>query len=153
MKYILTIITILILASCAMPTSEELQEQGLIVSAQVPDFDTVDAYFRWVYYNISYAYDETTYGRDYWQTPQETLVSRTGDCEDYVILFLFLLDNRLNIQGDMVIFRVESEQSYHATARVDGLYYDFGDVLSFYDDAQAVAVYSYQMTLYLLYNQ
>jgi hypothetical protein len=47
---------------------------------------------EWGSTNIEYASDDTTYGIiDYWQLPTETLVLRTGDCEDYAILLVSLL--------------------------------------------------------------
>ena len=40
----------------------------------------------WVSNNIEYSYES----REYWQLPRETLLSRTGDCEDYAILLVSL---------------------------------------------------------------
>jgi len=46
----------------------------------------------WVAYNIDYVSDEEKWGvTDYWQTSEETLSSRTGDCEDFAILLCTLL--------------------------------------------------------------
>jgi len=44
----------------------------------------------WVADNIVYESDEPRWGEDYWQTPEETLLYRTGDCEDYSILLCSL---------------------------------------------------------------
>jgi Bacterial transglutaminase-like cysteine proteinase BTLCP len=46
----------------------------------------------WVAYNIDYVPDEEQWGvDDYWQTSEETLSLRTGDCEDFAILLCTLL--------------------------------------------------------------
>jgi hypothetical protein len=45
----------------------------------------------WVADNIKYKSDEERWGKDYWQTPEETLSYSTGDCEDFSILLCSLL--------------------------------------------------------------
>jgi len=45
----------------------------------------------WVSINIDYMSDEERWGEDYWQTTEETLLYRTGDCEDFSILLCSLL--------------------------------------------------------------
>ena len=45
----------------------------------------------WVAINVCYTSDEKRWGKDYWQTPEETLTYRTGDCEDFSILLCSLL--------------------------------------------------------------
>lgn len=47
----------------------------------------------WVYENITYVSDRDSHGkREFWQTPEETLSSRTGDCEDFVILAMAMYE-------------------------------------------------------------
>jgi hypothetical protein len=45
----------------------------------------------WVADNIDYKSDESRWGEDYWQIPEETLSYGTGDCEDFATLLCSLL--------------------------------------------------------------
>jgi hypothetical protein len=58
----------------------------------------------WVAINVEYMSDEKRWGKDYWQTPEETLTYRTGDCEDFSILLCSLLRT----------YGIDSEQVYVA---------------------------------------
>jgi len=64
----------------------------------------------WVATNIDYMSDEQRWGRDYWQTPEETLSYYTGDCEDFSILLCSLLR----------AYGIDSEQVYVALGMNDG---------------------------------
>jgi hypothetical protein len=63
----------------------------------------------WVADNIEYKSDKERWGEDYWQTPEETLSYRTGDCEDFSILLCSLLR----------AYGIDAEQVYVALG-VDG---------------------------------
>jgi len=73
--------------------------------ADQPTQDGFDAIRDWVAANIEYKTDEEQWGVDeYWQTPEETLSLRTGDCEDFAILLCTLLR----------AYRIGEEQIYVA---------------------------------------
>jgi predicted transglutaminase-like cysteine proteinase len=64
----------------------------------------------WVATNIDYVSDEKRWGKDYWQTPEETLSYRTGDCEDFSILLCSLLRT----------YGIDAERVYVALGVVNG---------------------------------
>jgi hypothetical protein len=69
----------------------------------------------WVADNIAYESDEKRCGRDYWQTPEETLSYRTGDCEDFSILLCSLLRAYgIDAQRVYVALGVDGENDGHA---------------------------------------
>lgn len=62
-----------------------------------PMLSTQEEILRWVADEIIYKAEpvegeEGYLGYDDWQTPDETLLYRTGDCEDFTILLMYLLD-------------------------------------------------------------
>ena len=49
--------------------------------------DTPDKIVAWVHRNIWYKKDEQVHGKkEYWQTSEETLRLKSGDCEDFSVL-------------------------------------------------------------------
>jgi len=69
----------------------------------------------WVAINIDYMSDEERWGEDRWQTPEETLSYRTGDCEDFSILLCSLLRAYgIGAEQVYVAFGVDGEEDGHA---------------------------------------
>ena len=70
---------------------------------------------NWVADNIAYKSDGERSGRDYWQTSEETLSYRTGDCEDFSILLCSLL-RAYGIDGHRVYVAlgISGEEDGHA---------------------------------------
>jgi predicted transglutaminase-like cysteine proteinase len=69
----------------------------------------------WVATNIDYMSDKKRWGKDYWQTPEETLSYRTGDCEDFSILLCSLF-RAYGIDAEQVYIAlgVNDEEEGHA---------------------------------------
>jgi predicted transglutaminase-like cysteine proteinase len=80
-------------------------------------FSDFDALREWVAKQVTYKRDIDQYGvADYWQFPLETIVSKTGDCEDVAILFCTLM-RAYGVPATQVyvaIGGIEGTQSYHA---------------------------------------
>jgi len=71
---------------------------------EIPDLgiQTVQDAMGWVAYEIRYVSDDIHYPADeYWQSPAQTYVWRSGDCEDYAILALYLIHRDVGIDGMM----------------------------------------------------
>ena len=71
---------------------------------EIPDLgiQTVQDAMWWVADEIYYVSDSIHYPADeYWQSPAQTYVWRSGDCEDYAILALYLIHRDMGIDGMM----------------------------------------------------
>lgn len=69
---------------------------------------------------VVYRSDTAMHGAsDWWQTPSETLSTRTGDCEDSVILYCSLLA-AMHIPSQMVKCTVDGRGHMYAVAVIDG---------------------------------
>lgn len=80
---------------------------------------------RVVQSNVEYASDSWQYGAiEYWATPEETWQSGLGDCEDYAILTLYLLERDFDIKGALVFGTNFFSGEGHAWIRVDGQDYE-----------------------------
>ncbi|MFC1987990.1 transglutaminase-like domain-containing protein [Chloroflexota bacterium] len=95
-----------------------------------------DRLYRWVVTNISYSHDsyipslpenisgELTWQRSYWRLPDETLVDKTGDCEDMAVLLASMLRNynEPNYRVWILIIYSTATESAHAAVAfpVDG---------------------------------
>jgi len=78
----------------------------------------------WVATNIHYMSDEERWGKDYWQTPEQTLLYRTGDCEDFSILLCSLLRSYgIDAERVYVTLGVDGEEDGHAFL-IENWYHD-----------------------------
>jgi len=83
-----------------------------------------DAIRDWVADNIAYKSDQEHWRGDYWQTPEETLSYRTGDCEDFAILLCSLLRAYgIDAERVYVTLGVDGGEDGHAFL-VEDWYYD-----------------------------
>jgi len=95
------------------------------------DDDAVFAIVKEVADSIDYRTDEELYGVfDYWASARETEDALAGDCEDYAILALFRIYDRLGVKGAMLTGHGFNAGTWHAWIEVGGVEYDptFGAV-------------------------
>ncbi|HTZ10791.1 MAG TPA: transglutaminase-like domain-containing protein [Candidatus Margulisiibacteriota bacterium] len=72
---------------------ELLEESRTIGNLKSCNLRTPELISQWMQNNIAYKSDWALHGvMEYWQTPQETLTLKAGDCEDAAFLIQALLD-------------------------------------------------------------
>jgi len=73
-----------------------------------PPYPTlVYPFLRWMRYRIDYVSDDTTHNvLEYWQSPDQTYLSKKGDCEDFTVLGMYLIRQELGGWPGMVIGRI-----------------------------------------------
>ncbi len=86
------------------------------------DIQVDDPYsaFDYVYNNIIYKNENI----DFWQLPETTYQEKSGDCEDFTILFMYILDTRLSIQSSMIITYDSINDKYHSVVLCNDDYFD-----------------------------
>lgn len=92
---------------------------------EIPDLglSTIPSVMDWVSDEIWYVSDDIHYpANEYWQSPLQTYVWRTGDCEDYCILALYLIHRDVGIDGKMALGGYNGYG--HAWVYVDGHYWE-----------------------------
>jgi hypothetical protein len=102
-----------------------------VTSFNVPgityEADGAEGVLSWVARWVRYAPDTAGYGEiEYWATPEETYWSRSGDCEDYAILTLYLLERDVGVSG-WLILGLDGEhpdEMGHAWIELDGVAYE-----------------------------
>jgi len=75
---------------------------------------------NWVGNNIKYEHDDAVHGvRDYWQLGRETVVLKTGDCEDFSILLCSLLRAAGYSPDDVYVVIGKNPNGYHAWVKIN----------------------------------
>ena len=89
----------------------------------IPGVESVEDVSDWMDVNINYKSDQEQYGQhEYWASPEETMESRWGDCEDIGILWLRLVHDNLGGTGELVT-QYGPENVWHIYARAWGVEY------------------------------
>lgn len=74
------------------------------------DIKSPDSLELWLKYTIKYVADE----EEYWQTPEETVKLKTGDCEDFAILAMHVLRSLGYRDVHLVVIAYKNEDVAHA---------------------------------------
>jgi len=93
----------------------------------------------WVRWNIDYM--EEDYPNDRWQTPEYTYAFRTGDCEDMVILWMYLMEKQAGLSGTrLIVVKPNWSVELHVLGWFDGWYYEcvggvrFESIVGYYEE-------------------
>ena len=92
---------------------------------EIPELgiQTVQDAMSWVAHEIRYVSDAIHYpANEYWQSPAQTYVWRSGDCEDYCILVLYLIHRDVGIDGKMCVGMCYG--GMHGWVYVDGHFWE-----------------------------
>jgi predicted transglutaminase-like cysteine proteinase len=78
------------------------KEREKIESLEYANLKSPQAIAGWMRNNINYEKDSIVHSKDdYWQTPKETVVLKSGDCEDFAFLAQALLGN-IGIESSVI---------------------------------------------------
>jgi hypothetical protein len=92
----------------------------------IPEMTSINDVIFYIRDHIEYTGDDG----EYWQLPEETYYRRNdenkmlGDCEDFVILFQYLVETKLNISTCLISVDLPDQEDNHAMAFVNGIFYD-----------------------------
>jgi len=116
MKRALFIVSVFLVISCVQPIYDfdEIPNLGI---------QTIQDAMNWVSWEINWVSDDIHYPADeYWQSPAQTYVWRSGDCEDFCILVMYLIHRDVGIDGKMCVGMCYG--GLHAWVWVDGHYWE-----------------------------
>ena len=100
---------------------------GCANNIELPQFETREEAGRWVYENIEYKLNQdlSTWGEsDYWQTVEQTLAIRQGDCEDLAILLMYILKSQFIENPELIIVNVINSRYNHVIIKSNNVLYD-----------------------------
>lgn len=82
----------------------------------------------WIVVNVTYDlnHDSRVWGGEHWQTTEETLALRRGDCEDLAFLMQEWLKIDFDIPAELLVVEVKKagRYLYHVVVRVGEVIYD-----------------------------
>ena len=77
----------LFVAGAATPLRAEDAAEARVIDGLARAYPTPKALATFLHRTFTFTHDEELFGReDYWQSPEEFLTRKAGDCEDYAIL-------------------------------------------------------------------
>ena len=99
-------------------------DQSLREAVRRDPWSFIGAVTAWVQREVTWTPDEVTSGvSEYWQSPELTLATRRGDCEDMALLALRLFQ-RAGLQDFRIVVGVWNEGGHAWLETPDGLFAD-----------------------------
>lgn len=123
-KILIIIFALTLLLSCT--SLEDLYEPYKEYRYSVPDvsFNNIQSIKDYVMTNITYKKDIDVHGHpEYFQTPEQTMQLRSGDCEDFHILMMVLIYTYLNKKGQLIC--VTNDKVSHISLYLNGIIVDY----------------------------
>jgi hypothetical protein len=119
-----------------------------LIGLDHPVLSTQEEVLEWVADEITYRAEPDL--NDNWQTPEETLATREGDCEDFVILSMYLLD-LISIESNMAV--VTTSIGKHAVLYVNDVFIESQQGAPVWYEYSLDALYSYSSVMEKAYNR
>ncbi len=121
---------------------------GCILPVELEPYETIQDVFDWVSDNIEYSLDN----HEEWQSPKQTVELGTGDCEDFVILAMYLLNRDFGYLPDMIIGVSIATGNAHCWLSLNDVWYEIQlsgmDVTEIYDATYTIElVYTYDQVM------
>jgi len=117
----LALVLLILLSGCAVEPAWDNFHYSVGIPVEAENIEDV---LFWCISNLSYKSDKEVYGKSYWQTPEETYRLRTGDCEDFALLFMYLTEKNLGLETELIIVGYNSSSANHAVVGVGGQWYE-----------------------------
>lgn len=118
MYKLFSLLLILFVSCVTVPKNIENYEYDF--PNDLPKFRTVQQAATWVAQYMEYKKD---FGET-WQPPEVSYKRGKGDCEDHVILFLYLVENKIGIDDTFLVSFRTDKGTYHAMAEVNGVLWE-----------------------------
>ncbi len=121
-KIILVLMMVFVLVGCEYQDTIGItaeQEIGRIdnynFENDIPEFENAKQATKWVNNFIKYKNDKEIYNcKDYWQTPEESYILKTGDCEDYALFLMYILKEKFNFETYLILRTPPLSTKLHA---------------------------------------
>lgn len=149
MRWIVVVATIALLTGCYWFVDDTYDPQFDIPATGAT---TPQEVCSWVIWIVGYLSDKIHDKPDYWQSPDQTYEWRRGDCEDYVLLVMYLIHRDVGGWPEMVLGSVS--KGGHAWLLYEGREYEVQTRQDVTDDPDYVqrVVVSYGVALWRSMN-
>ena len=146
----ITLLVVLLLASCSIQPKERSEYWEYNYDCGFTPL-SIDQLQWWIRTNVEYGYDIDQYGEEeYWASPEETMSSKLGDCEDMAILFGYMAYKTYGYEPTFVI--LSSNGNNHMAVSLDKYpneYFMASDAMCSWE---VVHTFNYGQTMWIACN-
>jgi hypothetical protein len=123
MKTTIFLMMVILTYGCANPTKLKTVQDYEYEWNRPINVTIIDEALVWCSKNITYKSDAER--NDYWQTPQQTYDKRTGDCDDFCLMFVQLA-HELGYEPELIGIKIKTrgEITGHMVVKIDDIIYD-----------------------------
>jgi len=122
--YIMLTIVAIILSFLACGESEikvgQIYNYDFTEGEEFNHIETIKHASIFIYLKVNYKREST----EYWKLPEETWHDKNGDCEDFCILFMYVLEKHLNIDTKLVTLYHKTDPKGHTMVYANGKFWE-----------------------------